>query len=61
MHNYFLSDENMLLSFIRGCKHDLNRTKSKLDMYFSMRAEAPELFSERDPLNEDVQGMFKTM
>ncbi|XP_065335085.1 alpha-tocopherol transfer protein-like [Cloeon dipterum] len=54
-------DERMILSIIRGCKHDLTRTKSKLDMYFTMRADAPELFSERDPLNEDVQGMFKTM
>ena len=54
-------DERILLSFIRGCKHDLVRTKSKLDMYFTMRAEAPELFADRDPLGEDVQGMFRVM
>ncbi|KAF4527154.1 hypothetical protein B566_EDAN007202 [Ephemera danica] len=54
-------DERMLLSFVRGCKHDLNRTKSKLDAYFTARGEAPELFADRDPLGDDVKNMFATM
>ncbi|XP_046961266.1 clavesin-1-like [Vanessa cardui] len=38
-------DDQWLVAFLRGCKYSLERTKEKLDLYYSMRSLAPELFS----------------
>ncbi|CAH0726595.1 unnamed protein product, partial [Brenthis ino] len=38
------SDDQWLIGFLRGCKYSLERTKEKLDLYYSMRNLAPELF-----------------
>ncbi|XP_050361887.1 uncharacterized protein LOC126781108 [Nymphalis io] len=40
-------DDQWLVAFLRGCKYSLERTKEKLDLYYSMRSLAPELFSVR--------------
>ncbi|CAG9567044.1 unnamed protein product [Danaus chrysippus] len=37
-------DDQWLVAFLRGCKYSLERTKEKLDLYYSMRSLAPELF-----------------
>ncbi|KAK7604816.1 hypothetical protein V9T40_006002 [Parthenolecanium corni] len=50
-------DERILSTFIRGCKHDLERVKRKLDYYFSYRAIMPDLFSDRDPTGEEFKLM----
>ncbi|XP_050675542.1 alpha-tocopherol transfer protein-like [Leptidea sinapis] len=39
------TDDQWLLAFLRACKHSLERTKEKLDLYYSMRTLAPEFFS----------------
>jgi hypothetical protein len=36
------------MTFLRGCKFSLEKTKRKLDMYFTMRAAVPEFFNDRD-------------
>lgn len=41
-------DENRIMTFLRGCKFSLEKTKRKLDMYFTMRTACPEFFSNRD-------------
>ncbi|XP_064076633.1 uncharacterized protein LOC135194772 [Vanessa tameamea] len=38
-------DDQWLVAFLRGCKYSLERTKEKLDLYYSMRTLAPDLFS----------------
>lgn len=50
-------DERILNSFIRGCKHDVERAKRKLDHYFSYRTIMPEIFSNRDPTSEEFKQM----
>ncbi|CAH2104808.1 unnamed protein product [Euphydryas editha] len=40
-------DDQWLVAFLRGCKYSLERTKEKLDLYYSLRSLAPELFSVR--------------
>ncbi|XP_063368553.1 alpha-tocopherol transfer protein-like [Cydia amplana] len=41
-------DEQCLRNFLRGCSYSLEKTKRKLDMYFTMRAACPEYFCNRD-------------
>jgi hypothetical protein len=38
----------MIITFLRGCKFSLERTKEKLDMYYTLRTALPEFFSNRD-------------
>ncbi|XP_059490150.1 alpha-tocopherol transfer protein-like [Neocloeon triangulifer] len=41
-------DDQMIINFLRGCKFSLERTKEKLDMYYTMKTMVPELFKNRD-------------
>lgn len=55
---YFLDDQ-WLLAFLRGCKFSLERTKEKLDMYYTVRTLTPEYFSDRDPMRPEIQAILK--
>ncbi|CAB3376557.1 Hypothetical predicted protein [Cloeon dipterum] len=46
--------DQLIVSFLRGCKWSLEKTKVKLDMFYTMRTMAPELFKNRD-LNKDAK------
>ncbi|EEB12928.1 protein C20orf121, putative [Pediculus humanus corporis] len=52
-------DDGRLMTFLRGCKFSLEKTKRKLDMYFTMRAAIPEFFSNRDPFDPAIQEIMK--
>ncbi|XP_045458933.1 retinol-binding protein pinta-like [Melitaea cinxia] len=39
------TDDQWLVSFLRSCTYSLERTKEKLDLYYSLRTVAPELFN----------------
>ncbi|KRT78512.1 CRAL-TRIO domain containing protein [Oryctes borbonicus] len=52
-------DDQWILAFLRGCKFSLERTKEKLDMYYTVRTIAPEFFTIRDPLHPDIQDILK--
>lgn len=43
------------MTFLRGCKFSLEKTKRKLDMYFTMRAAVPEFFTDRDISRPELQ------
>ncbi|KAJ0181738.1 hypothetical protein K1T71_002460 [Dendrolimus kikuchii] len=38
------TDDQWLLCFLRGCKFSLERTKEKLDLFYSLRSTAPEMY-----------------
>lgn len=42
-------DELLLLAFLRCCKYNLEKTKTKLTNFYNMRRDNPEFFSNRDP------------
>ncbi|XP_030565404.1 alpha-tocopherol transfer protein-like [Drosophila novamexicana] len=42
------TDDQFLVGFLRGCKYSLEKTKSKLDKYYTLRTKYPELFSVTD-------------
>ncbi|XP_067014812.2 retinol-binding protein pinta isoform X2 [Anabrus simplex] len=52
-------DDQFLLAFLRGCKFSLERTKEKLDCFYTMRTAIPEYFACRDPLQSEMQEMLK--
>ncbi|XP_049879152.1 alpha-tocopherol transfer protein-like [Pectinophora gossypiella] len=47
-------EDQPLMTFLRGCSFSLEKTKRKLDMYFTMRAACPEFFTNRDATLPDL-------
>ncbi|GJQ86158.1 hypothetical protein Trydic_g13438 [Trypoxylus dichotomus] len=52
-------DDQFILTYLRGCKFSLEKTKIKLDAFYTLRGMLPEFFSNRDPFNKDVQEVLK--
>jgi hypothetical protein len=52
-------DEDALLAFLRGCSFSLEKTKRKLDMYFTVRAVVPEFFTNREVNSPDLQHILR--
>ncbi|GBP41118.1 Alpha-tocopherol transfer protein-like [Eumeta japonica] len=51
------TDDQWLAAFLRGCKFSLERTKEKLDLYYSLRSTAPEItkrIPQDDPKFTDI-------
>uniref|UniRef100_A0AAR5Q4E5 CRAL-TRIO domain-containing protein n=1 Tax=Dendroctonus ponderosae TaxID=77166 RepID=A0AAR5Q4E5_DENPD len=48
-------DDERIMTFLRGCKFSLEKTKRKLDMYFTMRTACPEFFANRDITRPELQ------
>lgn len=46
------STDQFLVNFLRGSKYSLERTKEKLDLYYTVRTAMPEMFMNRDPMLE---------
>uniref|UniRef100_A0A1B0DFH3 CRAL-TRIO domain-containing protein n=1 Tax=Phlebotomus papatasi TaxID=29031 RepID=A0A1B0DFH3_PHLPP len=46
------TDDQFLVTFFRGCKWSLERTKQKLDTFYTVRTALPDLISHRDPLEK---------
>lgn len=38
------TDDQFLVNFLRGCKHSLEKTKSKMDRFYALRTKYPEYF-----------------
>ncbi|ETN67653.1 multiple wing hair [Anopheles darlingi] len=49
------TDDQFLVNFLRGCKYSLEKTKEKLDNYYTVKTAIPEFFENRDPCNEALQ------
>lgn len=43
------TDDQHLISFLRGTKYSLERAKKKYDLFYTMRSTLPEVFKDRDP------------
>lgn len=49
------SDDQFLVSFLRGCKYSLEKAKRKIEMYYTARTTTPEFFANRDPADRFLQ------
>ncbi|KAF5291258.1 hypothetical protein FQR65_LT11436 [Abscondita terminalis] len=58
MLEFFLDDES-LINFVKGCKWSIQRTKEKIDCFYSTRTLFPEYFNNRDPFNSQTQKVLK--
>lgn len=48
-------DDQRIMTYLRGCKFSREKCKRKLDMYFTMRAALPQLFTNRDITRPELQ------
>lgn len=53
------TDDQWLLSMLRGCKFSLQKAKEKIDSYYTMRTSVPEYFFNRDPYLPEIQKILK--
>lgn len=49
------TEDQWILTFLRGCKFSLERTKEKIDSYYTFRTLLPEFFTNRDPMLPEMQ------
>ncbi|XP_077291627.1 retinol-binding protein pinta-like [Arctopsyche grandis] len=52
------TDDQWLIAFLRGCKYSLERTKEKLDMFYTLRTAAPEICQVKDPMDPKIQELL---
>ncbi|XP_037051089.1 retinol-binding protein pinta-like [Bradysia coprophila] len=53
------TDDQFLISFLRGCKFSMEMTKKKLDMFYTLRTHIPEMLADRDPLDDKLHRIIK--
>jgi hypothetical protein len=53
------TDDQFLLTFLRGTKHDVAKTKAKIEMFYTCRTALPEIMANRDPLNPKLQEIIR--
>lgn len=51
-------DDFFVLRFLRACKFNTEKTKSKLQNYFKQRTYLPEWYSDRNPFLPEIQELF---
>ncbi|KAF5293981.1 hypothetical protein FQR65_LT10952 [Abscondita terminalis] len=49
------TDDHTLLVFLRYCKFSLEETKTKIDLYYSIKTAFPRIFTNRDPFQPKFQ------
>ncbi|XP_055598366.1 retinol-binding protein pinta-like [Uranotaenia lowii] len=53
------TEDQFLITFLRGCKYSLERAKEKLDMFYTVRTMSPELIKSRDPEDPRIRAIVR--
>lgn len=53
------TDDQFLVTFLRATKYSMENAKKKLDIFYTLRTQIPELLLDRDPYDEKVHGIIK--
>ncbi|XP_063607482.1 alpha-tocopherol transfer protein-like isoform X2 [Penaeus indicus] len=53
------TDDWTILRFLRGCKFSLERTKEKLDMFYTCKSLCPEWYTNRDPQDKKMREILE--
>lgn len=53
------TDSQWLVTMLRGCKFSVERAKTKMDMFYTLRTVLPEFFTRRDPMLPELQRILK--
>ncbi|XP_028043631.1 alpha-tocopherol transfer protein-like [Bombyx mandarina] len=51
-------DDILLLRFLSSAKYSLEKAKKTIDLFFTVRSNAPELFCKRDPWAPEIKRIF---
>lgn len=54
------TDDQFLVAFLRGCKYSLEKAKTKLDSFYTMRGAIPELYNNRTLDNLKTLDILRT-
>lgn len=60
-HNNISTEEILLLRFLKVARWRLEKAQRLLKHSIQLRQENPHIFSERDPLSENIRNVFKAM
>ncbi|KAI8434339.1 hypothetical protein MSG28_012407 [Choristoneura fumiferana] len=52
-------DELLLRRFLHSCRYSIERAKRTIDLFFTVRSNAPELFCKRDPWAPEIRRCFE--
>ncbi|XP_065367110.1 alpha-tocopherol transfer protein-like [Calliphora vicina] len=53
------TDDQFLVAFLRGCKYSLEKAKSKIDKFYTLRSKYPELFTLKGMDDEKIKEYLK--
>lgn len=53
------TDDQIILTYLRGCKFRLEKVKQKIDHYYSLKTIAPEIFKDRDPTSAEMREIME--
>lgn len=53
------TDDWTILRFLRGCKFSLEKTKQKLDMFYTCKTLCPEWYTNRDPQDKKMRAILE--
>lgn len=53
------TDDQFLVTFLRGCKYNIERALKKLDMFYTLRSHIPELMLDRDPMDQKLRAIIR--
>lgn len=51
-------DDQFLIQFLRGCKYSLERAKTKIDLFFTLKSKFPALFNITDVHDKKFRKLF---
>lgn len=52
------TDDFFILRFLRVCKFDIEKTKTKIRNYHKQRSDLPEWFMNKDPFQPELQELL---
>ncbi|XP_068204372.1 alpha-tocopherol transfer protein-like isoform X8 [Palaemon carinicauda] len=53
------TDDWTILRFLRGCKFSLEKTKQKIDMFYTCKSMCPEWYTNRDPQDKKLRAILE--
>jgi hypothetical protein len=54
------TDDQFLVTFLRGCKYSLEKAKQKYDFFFTLRSHLDEAYKNRDPMDKRNQEILNS-
>uniref|UniRef100_A0A1A9W9W7 CRAL-TRIO domain-containing protein n=1 Tax=Glossina brevipalpis TaxID=37001 RepID=A0A1A9W9W7_9MUSC len=53
------TDDQFLIAFLRGCKYSLEKAKTKIDIYYTLKSKFPSMFGVTDVDNKRLREIFR--